>query len=191
MKAILAAYYWLGGNVSVVPALQLDYDVGIVVGFISFEEVVLPVDEWEHFCTLKEPIIAYLMGQTDALECQLPNFMMLVDHSTRELVLKSKQTWNTVRLTIDHFKNLISIAPMVSKYIKKLEKKLPLAQHENLKMSKDVMLDGLTAARSEVREKALETLSKYKTEGHRIVRELAIIYEEEMIKLALGGISNC
>lgn len=127
MRSIRARTYFLSRTLLLIAGLRKkDFELISVIGLVSIggEKIVFSTEEFSQFCIQGRELEKYFTGKCKTLNLRLPNHEVLLLHGNeKEIVLKCKHSWNSIRMNRIEFENLLNFSSFAQKYLEKIEKK--------------------------------------------------------------------
>ena len=154
MRSVRERTYFLSRTLLLVVGLRKKgFELISAIGLVSIggEKIVFSNEEFSQFFT----------GKCKTLNFSLPNHEVLLLHGNdKEVVLKCKHSWNSVRMNRIDFENLINFSSCAQKYLEKIEKKRSFLTYKmnSLIFSAIDKIDGTTM-------EIEENFSKYKAKN--------------------------
>lgn len=120
MRSVFNCYFPISFRASVVAGLRLEKGrLEPRIALVSAgEKILFTVDEWQSFWSKKNELRFFFFGLFFGITFNLPKHEVLFsDEGEKQIVLKSKTTWNTIRLSEVEFNKLIHLKNCIHNHI--------------------------------------------------------------------------
>lgn len=125
MKLLSSKCYFIGGGVYMAVGLGLrernpPHFEALLVLLSRDEEILLTVEEWQKICDAEQSIISFYNGSHNTVYLTLENHDVFFNITDRTIILKSKQTFHTVRLSGDQCTLILRLKYLAKRHLREL-----------------------------------------------------------------------
>lgn len=124
MTCICSSFYPLRGNLSVITALKIRQcgSLEIVIIFRDYEQIILSEVDWVTIKECHKEIHNFFEKKDEKLTLRFNNHEVLTNLSSREIIIKSISSWQTIRLNFKSYLQLESLRLLITNKINELKK---------------------------------------------------------------------
>ena len=124
MTCVFSSFYPLGGNLSLITALKIRQSgsLEVVIIFRDYEQIILSEVDWVTIKECYKEIHNFFQNKGDKLTIRFSGHEVLTNLSSREIIIKSMSSWQTIRLNINNYLQLESLRQLITKRINELKK---------------------------------------------------------------------
>lgn len=202
MSSILNAFFPLGSKISVIVGIIKNDQFDLCVNFVKNETVSTNVVGFASLCQENGQVLKFLKGESENVSVVIPHVDVLLVHtSPRKIVLKSKKSFTTVSMKLNHFCKLIDFKNCITLQLEELSRRVS---------SCDIFYNFLVRStierclRNEQEIAAMVSqynkhpisldaqivkvhLAQHKYSDERIVHEIIILLEKQLINDVIQG----